>query len=82
MSSVDAFIRVIPYRCYLLIDRYNDRILQKYGIRYVINLSVSCPQPDGVNQDGHFMRIPVNDSYQAKLLPHFDEAFKFLGKIF
>lgn len=55
-------------------------LLQKYGIKYVINLSVNCPEPDIVKQEGHFMRIPVNDTYQAKLLPHFEDAFKFLGK--
>uniref|UniRef100_A0A914RA82 protein-tyrosine-phosphatase n=1 Tax=Parascaris equorum TaxID=6256 RepID=A0A914RA82_PAREQ len=54
---------------------------QKYGIQYVINLSVNCPRPESVKQEGHFMRIPVNDSYQEKLLPHFEEAFKFLDKV-
>lgn len=62
-------------------DALDSNTLSKYGIRYVINLSVSCPQPEEVSQEGHFMRIPVNDSYQAKLLPHFDEAFKFLDEV-
>ncbi|VDK45210.1 unnamed protein product [Gongylonema pulchrum] len=38
--------------------------------------------PDALKQEGHFMRIPVNDTYQEKLLPHFEDAFKFLGKQF
>lgn len=46
----------------------------------MINLSVNCPEPDTLKQEGHFMRIPVNDTYQAKLLPHFEDAFEFLGK--
>lgn len=29
--------------------------------------------------DGHFLRIPVNDNYSAKLLPYFEQAFQFLG---
>lgn len=47
----------------------------------MMNLSVNCPRPESVKQEGHFMRIPVNDSCQEKLLPHFEEAFKFLGML-
>lgn len=54
-------------------------VFQKYGIKYVINISVDCPQSECVKQDGHFMRIPINDSYGEKLLPYFNDAFKFLG---
>lgn len=56
------------------------RNFQVCGIEYIINLSVNCPQPDHFKDDEHFLRIPVNDSYQDKLLPYFEEAFKFLGK--
>ncbi|CAG9533978.1 unnamed protein product [Cercopithifilaria johnstoni] len=62
-------------------DAMDSRLLSKYGIKYVINLSVNCPEPDTLKQEGHFMRIPVNDTYQAKLLPHFEDAFKFLDKV-
>ena len=31
-------------------------------------------------QEGHFLRIPVNDNYNDKLLPYFHDAFQFLGK--
>ncbi|EJD74753.1 tyrosine-protein phosphatase vhp-1 [Loa loa] len=62
-------------------DAMDSSLLSKYGIKYVINLSVNCPKPDALNQDDHFMRIPINDTYQAKLLPHFDDAFKFLDKV-
>uniref|UniRef100_A0A915BW81 protein-tyrosine-phosphatase n=1 Tax=Parascaris univalens TaxID=6257 RepID=A0A915BW81_PARUN len=62
-------------------DALDPALLNKYGIQYVINLSVNCPRPESVKQEGHFMRIPVNDSYQEKLLPHFEEAFKFLDKV-
>lgn len=54
--------------------------LQKQGIDYVINLSLHCPRPDHFVEDEHFLRIPVNDSYQEKLLPYFDKAFEFLGE--
>uniref|UniRef100_A0A0R3S6P6 protein-tyrosine-phosphatase n=1 Tax=Elaeophora elaphi TaxID=1147741 RepID=A0A0R3S6P6_9BILA len=62
-------------------DAMDSKLLSKYGIKYVINLSVNCPEPDTLKQEGHFMRIPVNDTYQAKLLPHFEDAFKFLDKV-
>ncbi|VDK69519.1 unnamed protein product [Litomosoides sigmodontis] len=62
-------------------DAMDSTLLSKYGIKYVINLSVNCPEPDSLKQEGHFMRIPVNDTYQAKLLPHFEDAFKFLDKV-
>uniref|UniRef100_A0A915Q511 protein-tyrosine-phosphatase n=1 Tax=Setaria digitata TaxID=48799 RepID=A0A915Q511_9BILA len=62
-------------------DAMDSGILSKYGIKYVINLSVNCPKPDTLEQQDHFMRIPVNDTYQAKLLPHFDDAFKFLDEV-
>ncbi|VDM94974.1 unnamed protein product [Thelazia callipaeda] len=62
-------------------DAMDSGVLSRYGIKYVINLSVSCPQPDALQQEGHFMRIPVNDTYQEKLLPHFEAAFKFLDGV-
>ncbi|VDN86483.1 unnamed protein product, partial [Brugia pahangi] len=62
-------------------DAMDSSLLSKYGIKYVINLSVNCPEPDILKQEGHFMRIPISDTYQAKLLPHFEDAFKFLDKV-
>ena len=55
---------------------------QKHGISKIINLSENCPRPESVpNNTNHFFRIPIKDSYSAKLLPHFDTAYEFLGKI-
>ena len=55
---------------------------QKHGISKIINLSENCPRPESVpNNTNHFLRIPIKDSYSAKLLPHFDAAYEFLGKI-
>ncbi|CAK5081819.1 unnamed protein product [Meloidogyne enterolobii] len=45
----------------------------------VINLSENCPRPTSLPDDlQHFLRIPVNDTYSAKLLPHFDSAYQFI----
>ena len=48
-------------------------------ITYVLNVSANGPKPSFIS-DGHFLRIPVNDNYSAKLTPHFEQAFQFLGK--
>uniref|UniRef100_A0A0M3JVM3 protein-tyrosine-phosphatase n=1 Tax=Anisakis simplex TaxID=6269 RepID=A0A0M3JVM3_ANISI len=81
-ATSDGPTEILPY-LYLgsQQDALDPVLLNKYGIQYVINLSVNCPRPESVKQDGHFMRIPVNDSYQEKLLPHFEEAFKFVDKV-
>ncbi|VDP15787.1 unnamed protein product [Onchocerca flexuosa] len=81
-STNDGPTQILPF-LYLgsQQDAMDSRVLSKYGIRYVINLSKNCPQPDALEQEGHFMRIPISDTYQAKLLPHFEDAFKFLDKV-
>ncbi|KAK4324951.1 hypothetical protein Pmani_004440 [Petrolisthes manimaculis] len=61
-------------------DANNRQLLQDYNILYELNVSVSCPKPDFV-QDSHFMRIPVNDNFSEKLLPYFSEAFNFIDKV-
>jgi len=53
--------------------------VQQNGITYILNVSTTSPRPSFI-QDGHFLRIPVNDSYCDKLLPFFHESFQFLGK--
>jgi hypothetical protein len=37
---------------------------------------------DDNDDDEHFLRIPVNDCLNAQLLPYFDQAFSFIGKLF
>uniref|UniRef100_A0A914DID7 protein-tyrosine-phosphatase n=1 Tax=Acrobeloides nanus TaxID=290746 RepID=A0A914DID7_9BILA len=60
-------------------DALDPQVIEKYKITKVINLSESCPKPDSVADDiQHFLRIPIKDSYCAKLLPHFETAYAFL----
>ncbi|KAL3883629.1 hypothetical protein ACJMK2_029872 [Sinanodonta woodiana] len=61
-------------------DALSQEIIQVNEISYILNVSTTCPKPTFI-QDGHFLRIPVNDNYSAKLLPHFHEAFQFLDKV-
>ncbi|XP_055926654.1 uncharacterized protein LOC129958294 isoform X4 [Argiope bruennichi] len=73
--------RILPF-LYLgsQFDAMNKELLKDYNITYELNVSTSCPQPEFV-PEGHFMRIPVNDTYSEKLLPYFPEAFNFLDKV-
>ncbi|XP_066982371.1 uncharacterized protein [Macrobrachium rosenbergii] len=61
-------------------DANNRQLLSDHNILYELNVSVSCPKPDFV-QDSHFMRIPVNDNFSEKLLPYFNDAFHFIDKV-
>ncbi|XP_053207674.1 dual specificity protein phosphatase 16-like [Panonychus citri] len=61
-------------------DAYNKELLKTHNITYELNVSITCPKPDFV-QESHFMRIPVNDNYSEKLLPYFPMAFNFLEKV-
>jgi len=61
-------------------DANNKELLQSHNITYELNVSNKCPKPDFLG-DGHFMRIPVNDSHNEKLMPHFSEAFQFIDKV-
>lgn len=61
-------------------DANNKQLLQDYNVTYELNVSLSCPKPDFM-QDSHFMRIPVNDNFSEKLLPYFNEAFNFIDKV-
>ncbi|KAK8377959.1 hypothetical protein O3P69_018696 [Scylla paramamosain] len=61
-------------------DANNKQLLQGYNILYELNVSISCPKPDFV-QESHFMRIPVNDNFSEKLLPYFNDAFNFIDKV-
>lgn len=61
-------------------DALRQDIMQKNGINYLLNVSNCCPKPNFI-QDSHFLRIPVSDNYNDKLLPFFYEAFQFLEKV-
>ncbi|GAB6018549.1 hypothetical protein CHUAL_000244 [Chamberlinius hualienensis] len=61
-------------------DAINRDVLKDHDITYELNVSTNCPKPDFI-MDHQFMRIPVNDNYSEKLLPHFNKAFHFLDKV-
>ncbi len=48
------------------------------NITYILNVSQHCAKPDFI-EDSKFLRISIDDSHCAKLLPYFDIAFKFIG---
>lgn len=53
--------------------------LDKLGITYVLNVSITCPKADFI-KDANFLRIPINDGHSAKIISYFDVAFKFIEK--
>lgn len=58
-------------------------LLQTLPINKVINISKTCPRSDLIpNDERHFLRIPVNDTYDAKLSPFFQQAYEFIGERF
>ncbi|KAI6196809.1 Protein-tyrosine-phosphatase [Aphelenchoides besseyi] len=60
-------------------DALNPTVLKRYDITKVINLSDNGPKSDLIPDDElHFKRIPIHDSYQAKICPHFDGAYEFI----
>ncbi|XP_041353965.1 uncharacterized protein LOC121371839 [Gigantopelta aegis] len=61
-------------------DALSQEITQINGINYILNVSITCTKPPFI-QDGHFLRIPVNDNYSEKLLPFFYQAFQFIDMV-
>ncbi|KAK6737508.1 hypothetical protein RB195_019923 [Necator americanus] len=59
-------------------DALDTEQMRKRGITHVVNLSIGCPRASSITSDENFLRIPVNDSYQEKLSPHFETAWEFL----
>jgi hypothetical protein len=57
---------------------------QDNHITHVINVSITGQKAPFLdeNDEEHFLRIPVNDCLNALLLPYFDQAFSFIGKLF
>jgi dual specificity MAP kinase phosphatase len=54
--------------------------LKELNITNILNVSVSCPKPEFINE-ANFLRIPVNDGHSEKILPFFELAYQFIGKI-
>ncbi|KAI1301713.1 Dual specificity protein phosphatase 8 [Halotydeus destructor] len=61
-------------------DSMNKQLLRDLNITYELNVSNSCPKSEFV-AEASFLRIPVNDNYTEKLLPHFPKAFHFLDLV-
>ena len=57
----------------------NDlRGLRHYNVTHVLN--VTHEVPDRFPGQNHYKRIAISDMPSAKLLPHFDEAFRFIDE--
>ncbi|PAA66250.1 hypothetical protein BOX15_Mlig006006g1 [Macrostomum lignano] len=61
-------------------DACDADVMRRHGITHVLNVSANCVQSQHV-PEAAFMRVPVNDGYSDKLLPHFKLAFQFLDNV-
>lgn len=61
-------------------DALSEDVIKKNGITHILNVSTSSPRSPFV-PDVNFLRIPVNDSHTDRLLPYFQEAFRFLDEV-
>ncbi|CAK9298033.1 unnamed protein product [Gordionus sp. m RMFG-2023] len=75
--------KILPY-LYVgsLEDALNQSTLEKLGITYILNVSTSCPEPDfaKLNDKYKFMRVPINDNYDADMMAWLDESFAFIER--
>jgi len=60
-------------------DALSAKTLKEFNISYILNVSKTSPQSVLI-KSSHFLRIPIDDSHCAKILPYFDTAFKFIEK--
>ncbi|WKX97925.1 hypothetical protein Q1695_013545 [Nippostrongylus brasiliensis] len=79
LTNADGPTQIFPW---MYLGSQQDALdtdkMKKRGITHVVNLSTGCPRSSSITSDENFLRIPVNDSYQEKLSPHFERAWEFL----
>ncbi|VDL75929.1 unnamed protein product [Nippostrongylus brasiliensis] len=78
LTNADGPTQIFPWMYLGSQQDALDTDKMKRGITHVVNLSTGCPRSSSITSDENFLRIPVNDSYQEKLSPHFERAWEFL----
>lgn len=58
----------------------DSRALQKYNIRYVLNVTPDLPNVFEASADIRYLQIPITDHYSQDLSVHFPAAISFIGK--
>ena len=56
------------------------KVCHEFGITHVINVSADGETSPHV-PPARFLRIPIDDNGKADMVPYFDKAFAFLGKL-
>lgn len=64
------------------IDACDSEKLKSLHITHVLNVSINLPDPPETLKLKGYKRIPVIDSFTQDIMPHFEEAFNFIGKLF
>lgn len=61
-------------------DALDPDIINRLRITHVVNVSVECAQSPYVPET-NFLRVPLTDKQTDKILPHFPDAFAFIGTV-
>lgn len=61
-------------------DACDGEKLKSLDITHVLNVSINLPDPPESLKLKGYRRIPVIDSFNQDIMPHFEEAFSFIGK--
>lgn len=58
----------------------DSRALQKYNIKYVLNVTPDLPNVFEASGDISYLKIPITDHWSQDLAGHFPAAIKFIGE--
>ncbi|CAG0900843.1 unnamed protein product, partial [Cyprideis torosa] len=61
-------------------DANDQKLLNELGITHILNASTTLQRPEFI-PESNFLRIPVNDNHNARLLPHFMTAIDFIERV-
>lgn len=54
--------------------------LEKYNIKYILNVTPNLPNVFENDERFHYMKIPIDDHWSQNLFEHFPKAISFIGK--
>lgn len=60
----------------------DSRALQKYNIRFVLNVTPDLPNAFEGSGDIEYLQIPITDHWSQDLAVHFPTAIEFIGMFF
>lgn len=55
-------------------------MLEKYNIKYILNVTPNLPNVFENDNRFHYLKIPIDDHWSQNLFDHFPQAISFIGK--